>query len=143
MKYVWRLFLTIQQAGVAIESVDENGIVAPSSLQAAAQPIIDAFDDSDVAHIAWENLRSRANAIVGINSDKNVSFKLFRAIIGIVLDELNLHAGKHNAILDAIDNGTTLAQVKNNIAAIPNYPTRTKQELITAMENKLNSGVVD
>lgn len=69
--------------------------------------------------------------------------KLLRALVLIMLDEFNLHAAKINAILTAIDNGGTLAQVKTNIAAIADYPTRTKANLITAMTNKINAGDAD
>lgn len=143
IKHIERLDATIKASAVAIDGVNSNGIVSPAFLQSAAQPIIDAFDDSDAAQLAYENLQARTGAITAINVDKGVSFKLFRAVIGIVLDEFNLHAAKINAILTAIDNGTTLAQVKTNIAAIADHPTRTQQQLITAIENKLNSGTVD
>ena len=143
IKYVPRLFRDIVNGGVAITSVDENGIVLPSSLQAAAQTIIDAFDDRDAAQLAFENLLNRADAIAGIRAKKGVQFKLFRATVGIILDEFNLHAAKINAILTAIDNASTLAQVKTNIAAIADYPARTQAQLITAVENKINGGTVD
>lgn len=90
-----------------------------------------------------KSIQARAAAISAINANTDVPFKLFRAVVAIVLDEFNLHAAKHNAILTAIDNGSTLAQVKANIAAIQDYPTRTQAQLITAIENKINSGSVD
>lgn len=48
-----RLHAAIVAAGVAIEGVDIDGKVQPSSLQSAAQPTIDAFDQSEAAHATW------------------------------------------------------------------------------------------
>lgn len=62
-----------------------------------------------------------------------------RAFLQVALDELNSHAAKINAILTAIDSGGTLAQVKTNIAAIADYPTRTLGQLQTAIRNKLGT----
>lgn len=64
---------------------------------------------------------------------------VLRATILAILDELNAHKDKINAILTAIDNGSTLAQVKTNIAAIADYPTRTIAQVRTALRNKLGS----
>jgi len=64
---------------------------------------------------------------------------VLRAFMLAVLDELNLHADKHNAILDAIDAGSTLAQVKANIAAVTDYPARTEAQLRTSVRNKLGT----
>lgn len=54
IKYVRRLHEAIIAGGVAINGVNSSGIVNPASLQAAAQSIIDAFDDSDAAQTAFE-----------------------------------------------------------------------------------------
>lgn len=75
IKYLVRLHNTIIAAGVAIEGVDINGIVSPSSLQAAAQPTIDAFDDSEAAEIAYQeslepllkDLKDQATAALSTN----------------------------------------------------------------------------
>ena len=61
-----------------------------------------------------------------------------RAFAEILLDELNAHATKINAILTAIDNGTTLANVKTNILAVADYPQRTLAQLRTALRAKLS-----
>jgi hypothetical protein len=64
---------------------------------------------------------------------------VLRAFMLTVLDELNLHASKHNEILTAIDDGTTLAGVKANIAAIADYPQRTEGQLRTSVRDKLGA----
>jgi len=62
-----------------------------------------------------------------------------RALMLAVLDEFNLHADKINAILDAIDTATTLAEVKSLISAIPDYPQRTTAQLRNEIKDKLGS----
>lgn len=53
-----RLHEDIIHAGVAIVSVNAEGIVQPPELQAAAQPTIDAFDQSPAAQQAWAGSKS-------------------------------------------------------------------------------------
>jgi len=62
-----------------------------------------------------------------------------KAFAEILLDEFNGHATKINAILTAIDNGATLANVKTNIAAITDYPSRSLAQLRTALRSKLST----
>jgi hypothetical protein len=62
-----------------------------------------------------------------------------RAVVLVVRDELNLHADKINAILTAIDNNSTLANIRTAIAGIADYPQRTVQQLRDAVRNKLGT----
>lgn len=64
---------------------------------------------------------------------------VLRAFMLTVLDELNAHATKINAILTAIDNGATLAAVKTNIAAVADYPARTAAQLRAVLRSKLGA----
>lgn len=64
---------------------------------------------------------------------------LMRAFGLAVLDEINLHATRVTAILDAIDNANNLGDVKSSVAAIPDVPTRTIDQLKTAVRGKLGS----
>jgi hypothetical protein len=52
-----RLDEAIKATGVQIDGVNADGLVAPASLQAAAQPTIDAFDDSASAQAAWDDAK--------------------------------------------------------------------------------------
>lgn len=62
-----------------------------------------------------------------------------RAVLLVILDELNLHALKINAILDAIDAAVSLAGLKTAVGTITDYPHRTVQQLRTAVRNKLGT----
>jgi hypothetical protein len=64
---------------------------------------------------------------------------LLRAFMLLVLSEFNAHTAKVNAILSAIDAATTLANLKTAIAAIPDLPVRTEQQLRTAIRNNLGT----
>jgi hypothetical protein len=62
-----------------------------------------------------------------------------RATLLVLLDELNSHADKFNALFAAIAAGTSLADLKTKVAAVGNYPQRTLLQLKTALRNKLGS----
>ena len=64
---------------------------------------------------------------------------VLRAFMLIVLDELNLHALKHNAILDAVDAAANLADLKTRVALIADYPSRTEANLRTAVRGKFGT----
>jgi len=118
------LFLT--QAGLDWVIADKATKDAQTATAAAAQKILDD--------------RAFAKALKDALSADGV---LFRALVLVLVDELNAHADKENSILTAIDSGSTLAQVKTNIAAIADYPQRTIAQLKTAMENKIDAGTAD
>lgn len=64
---------------------------------------------------------------------------ILRGFMLAVLDELNGHALKINAILDAIDQATNLASLQTAVGQIADYPQRTPINLRTAVRNKLGT----
>lgn len=86
-------------------------------------------------------LRAEAAALIDSTQDRNA--RVFRAFVLVLLDELNAHAVKINAILTAIDNGVNLAAVKANVAAIADYPTRTATQVRNAITGKIDDGSAD
>jgi hypothetical protein len=91
-----RLVDAIRGAGVAIVDVTVGTIgnpatvfVIPSSLQAAAQATINAFDWSDSAHAAWETLQARSLAIALLTNPAD-AYKLLRAAFDVARDEINI-----------------------------------------------------
>lgn len=62
---------------------------------------------------------------------------VLRASALVIADELNAHALKINAILTAVDNASTFANLKTAIAAIQDYPQRSDAQIRTAITNKL------
>ena len=62
-----------------------------------------------------------------------------RSFMLLVLDELNAHAAKINAILTAIDGAASLGALKTAVALIADYPTRTAAQLRNAIAAKLGT----
>lgn len=81
-------------------------------------------------------LAARRDAIVADMEDLE---SYTRAFALVMLDELNLHAARTTAILNAIDAGSNLTAVKANIAAIPDVPQRTVAQLKAAVRVKLET----
>ena len=79
-------------------------------------PIFDTTDDPIT-------IMRRSSKVLATSSDMHGA--LARAVLLALVDELNLHALKVNAILDAVDAATSLADLKSRIALIADYPART------------------
>jgi hypothetical protein len=62
---------------------------------------------------------------------------ILRAFAGLLVDELNAHASRTNALLNAIDAAASLAALKTAVAPIANLPTRTLAQMRTAIRNKI------
>lgn len=60
-----------------------------------------------------------------------------RAFAEVLLDELNRHSQKMNALLDGIDAASNLAGVKAAAAAISNHPARTLTDVRDGIRSKL------
>lgn len=88
------------------------------------------------------NLAERAAAASIITNGEGMG-KVIRAVVLLVLDEFNAHAAKINGILDAADAATNLTTFKSAVALIANQPTRTKQQLLTAITDTIDAGSAD
>lgn len=64
---------------------------------------------------------------------------ILRAFMQMVMDEFNLHAQCVNALLTAIDNGANIGAIKTAVLAINDLPTRTLQQLRTAIRSKIGT----
>ncbi len=104
-----------------------------------SQATLDAVTQAQIDGGALTKAYTRAKAL--LISDDDISRK-DKAVLLVILDELNLHAAKINAILTAIDTatGTNTTDLKVKIAAIADYPTRTAAQVRTAIQNKIDAG---
>lgn len=103
-------------------------------------------EDINAACQTWldgAQARLRQAAIALLSDAKEQLALVDRAIVLLALDVTNALATKINAILDAIDGASTLAQVKTAIAAIADAPTYTPAQARTAINNKLTAGDAD
>ena len=64
---------------------------------------------------------------------------VLRTFALVLLDELNSHADKINAILDSADQANNLADFKSRMLAIADYPQRSIAQIKTSVRNKLGS----
>jgi len=64
---------------------------------------------------------------------------IIRALSLVLLDELNLHAERTNAILTAVDGAASLAALKTSVLAIQDVPLRTIAQLKNGLRSKLGS----
>lgn len=142
--------LTAAVAGVApIDGVSVSGTTARVIYKASATPqqiaagdaVVAGFNWTAAADATWTAQQAKATAAKDADDgDLQIGTAQQRqvvAIVGIVLDEFNLHAAKINSILTAIDASTSFADLKTRIAAIVDYPTRTKAQLVTALKAKI------
>lgn len=88
----------------------------------------------DAVDLAELNARRDATA-----ATMDAAENWMRAFALVVLDEFNLHATRQRALLNAIDNNSTLANIKTAVLAINDIPDRTIANLKTGVRNKLGT----
>ncbi len=64
---------------------------------------------------------------------------ILRAFAGLLVDELNAHASRTNALLNAIDAAASLGALKTAASAIQDLPTRNLAQLRQAIRNKFGA----
>jgi hypothetical protein len=145
-----RLHQFLLTNGIAVVSVTigtfgnkATYLVAPSSLQAAAQPFITAFDDSPAGDAADLNLAARANGSSNIDDDHTALWKALRGAAAVLVDELNILRQWEMSLKAAVAAATSLADLKTSVAALPNLPDRTLAQAKSAIQAKITGGVVD
>jgi hypothetical protein len=125
------------------EGISASVQVRPSSEQATAQATINAFDWSAAAHAAWQNLQDRTAAKTKVNTDVDYEGKVLRALVDVLLDEINLLRAWLASLKTETAAATNLANFQTRVATLPPTPTRTLAQAKTAILNKLDGGTVD
>lgn len=139
-----RLYATIIAGGVAIVSVNSAGVVAPTTLQGAAQPFIDTFDDSPAAQAAAQNLQDRTTGSANLGgADTTPLYKVLRAEAAVLVDENNVLREWLMAFQVQVAASTTLADLKTRVATLSALPDRTLAQAKTAIQAKITNGLVD
>lgn len=143
-----RLDSDIRAASIAIDGISgvvspynpASVIVSPTSMQPAAQPIINAFDPSQAAQDAWqaEQDESTANTFMVVLDPHSRSY---RAVAAIMVDELNSIREWIVSFKSVVAAATTLSDLKTRVATLPDLPDRTLAQAKAAFINKVNSGV--
>jgi hypothetical protein len=109
----------------------------------AAQNNINAFDWSDPADASWKNLQDRSSAINIYSTLTHDQAKLYRAVMLVAVDELNILRQWLTSFKAAVAAATSLADLQTRVAALPATPDRTPTQAVNAITNKINSGTVD
>ncbi len=114
---------------------------ATAPQQTAANAIVAAFDWSPSAQTTRDAQLAKAQATAGVDNGAlqagDKTERIVRAVVLLILDEFNAHALKHNAILDAVDAATSLADLKTRVGLITDYPQRTAQQIVDAIKTKI------
>ena len=143
IKHLTNLHSSIVAGGVPIVSINSNAIVSPDNLQAQADPIIAAFDDSDAAQASRDNISARAVADILIDSNKGAELKLLRGAAAVLVDEINIVRQWTVSMKAATAAATSFANLQTRIAALPTLNDRTLQQAVTAIKAKIDAGTVD
>ena len=123
----------IAQEGQDIVIVKWNPALGSQPTQAQ----LDAVTQSQIDAAKAAKYRNAAKATLAAVKAESATL---RAFMLLMLDELNAHTAKINSILTAVDNAATFATLKTAILAIADLPTRTANQLRTAINNKLDAG---
>ncbi len=116
---------------------DLSSVIGQSNIYwVATGDAISLMDQAAMDAVDAQQLSDRRDNQAAQLDDVNADL---RALARMILDELNSHAEKITAILDAIDNASSLADVKTAIAIIADQPERNIVQMRTVFRNKLGS----
>lgn len=116
------------------------GATAPQ--QTAANNALAAFDWSQAAQDAWENLQSRTGADAIVNG-VTVDGKVMRAVAAVLVDEINNLRQWLAQFKAEVAAAASLADLKTRVATLPAMPDRTLAQAKTAILGKIDGGSVD
>jgi hypothetical protein len=116
---------------------------ATGAQKTAAQNVVNTFDWSDAAQATWTNTKQRSGAITKYTTDADALGKLYRAVMLVAVDELNILRQWVASLKTQVAAATSLADLQARIATLPATPDRTPAQAETAIQNKINSGTVD
>lgn len=125
----WLLVLRGSPSEALLLTVPRQYLVLEGDvLREMTQPEKDAVDAAALT-------AQRASLAASLDNVEDI----LRAFMLVVLDELNAHADRHNAITAAVDDASNLSQFAAAMRAIPDYPQRTAQQLRNAIRDRLGS----
>ncbi len=128
-----------------VEYPPEDWIIEPDLSAVVGQPSKYWTVTGDVVSLMSQGQRDAVDAAL-LSAARDAVAAAFdnvedieRAFALVLLDELNLHAARVTAILDAVDGAGTLAALKTAVLAINDVPQRTIGQLKTALRGKLGT----
>lgn len=113
---------------------------------ATGQVVLREMTPAEEAALAAEQAAGPANLLAQLIAQRDAlaaqldnAENVLRAMVLILMDELNLHSARLESILAATAAASTLANFKTGMAAIAPIPQRTGVQLKTAIRNKLGT----
>jgi hypothetical protein len=137
------LGVSVPTIGTSVGVRIDFDVAANQAQRDAAQNVVDTFDWSQAAHDTWQLATFRTTAVDNSQVTQQQDAMFTRALCLTAMDEFNAHALKINAILDAVDAATSLADLKSRVALISDYPQRTKTQLYNAIVARIQDGTAD
>lgn len=81
--------ISVPTAGTSVGVTVAFDASATPQQRANAQAVVDAFDWSESAHNAWLAGKLRAAALSAVSADTSKEYKLLRAVVSLVVSEIN------------------------------------------------------
>lgn len=134
----------IPTAGVCAEPprIDYRPEATAAQRQAGAA-ILAAWNPGDAAAYAtWLAGDLRGADAAGLDAPTGES-RVLRAVVKVLVDELNALRQWDTAFKAATAAATTLADLKARVAALPNLPDRTLAQARSAIVTAVNAGAAD
>lgn len=133
--------------GVAVDPTTPDGndlsvpkiFTAPSTVRNATPAEQTAFVSAGSIDA---NLQQRAAALVLFQTNLTQR-KVLQGLVAVLVDENNILRQWIMAFKAAVAASTNLANLQTRTAALPDMPDRTLPQARTAVQAKINSGVVD
>lgn len=122
----------------------ETGITYWDTVALGPQPTqaqLDAVTQAQVDLARIDKFRTTAKTF--INTSTTPNNKLARAIVSILLDEMNVLRQWLASFKTEVAAAASLADLKTRVATLPATPDRTLAQAKTAIANKIDGGTVD
>lgn len=124
-----------------------NGFVpAPSATPeqiAAGNVVFNSFVQDEALYDQWLVANFRKKAQAALYNTKTEAFAVDRALALILLREVNNLRTWLRDFKAAVAASTNLANLQSRVAALPNTPDYTQQQLMDAIKTKLADGSAD
>lgn len=144
--YIQRLDQELRNAGIPIDGVSYDGSFtvayqasATSQQIAQGESLKANFDFSQTAEDAWVVSQAESTAKSKYTNTDDLG-RLFRAVVSLLIDELNTLREWDMSLQAAVAASTSLADLKTRVAALSSLPDRTVGQAATAINNKIDGG---
>lgn len=149
MRNIARLDALLRAAGLPVAVVSGvqgvvrvdylSGATAQQRTQGAA--LVSSYDWSATADATFGAKQQKALAAEQVDNGElqaaQASERLYRAIVLLLLDELNAHSTTEAGIVAAVAAATSLADLKTRMAVVATVPQRTIAQMVGAIKSKI------